>query len=428
MATGLVRSLSVQLQRLAGHVIRPATAAVGNGSYGNRRWMGTGAPPLTALTEEEQMMKETVARFAREHIQPLVRKMDEESRMDKSVLDGLFQQGLMGIEIDTKYGGAGSTFFTSILAIEELAKVDPSVSVLCDVQNTLIYDCFERFCSQELKEKYFPRLATDLIGSYCLSEPHCGADAFALRTTAKKDGDHWVLNGQKSWITNADHAGVFIVFANIDFSKKYKGISAFVVDRDTLGFTVGKGEDKLGIRASSTCPLYLENVRVPEANVIGELGKGYKYAIEALNVGRIGIGAQMVGLAKGALECAVDYSHEREAFGQKIADFQAMEHQRARLATEIEAAALLVYNSARMKEQGIPFVKEAAMAKWYSSEVACHVSSRCVEIMGGVGFIKDNPVEKFYRDSKIGQIYEGPSNIQLNTIAKCMDAERKLSK
>lgn len=391
----------------------------------NGRSYGSTPKPVTTLTEEEQMMKETVSRFAREQVQPLVRKMDEASEMDKSIIKGLFDQGLMGIEIDPKYGGTGSTFFSSIVTIEELAKVDASISVLCDVQNTLIIDYFRTYASKELQEKYFPQLATSLVGSYCLSEASCGADAFALKTSAKKDGDYWILNGQKMWITNAEHAGVFIVMANIDFSKGYKGITTFVVDRDTPGLTIGKKEDKLGIRASSTCPVFLENVKVHESQIIGEIGKGYKYAIETLNTGRIGIAAQMMGVAKGALEAATAYSHEREAFGQKIADFQAMQHQRAQLATEIEAGSLMVYNAARMKDHGMNFVKEAAMAKYYCSEVANHVASRCVEIMGGVGFVKDYPVEKFYRDSKIGQIYEGTSFIQLNTIAKCLDEEFK---
>jgi short/branched chain acyl-CoA dehydrogenase len=331
----------------------------------------------------------------------------------------------MGIEVGTEFGGSGSSFFSAILAIEELAKVDAAVSVMCDVQNTLVIDFLHCFASQRLKEKYFPLLATNTVGSYCLSESHCGSDAFALTSRADKAGDHWVLNGQKAWISNAEHAGLYIVMANADFSKGYKGITAFVVERDTTGLTLGKKEDKLGIRASSTCTVFLEDVKVPEENVIGEVGKGYKYAIESLNIGRIGIGAQMLGLAKGCLESVLPYIHDRQAFGQPVADFQAMQHQRARLAIEIEAASLLVYNAARLKERGLPFIKEAAMAKYYASEVASRVSSRCVEMMGGVGFTKDFPVEKYYRDSKIGQIYEGTSFIQLNTIAKCMDEEQK---
>ncbi|XP_064382930.1 short/branched chain specific acyl-CoA dehydrogenase, mitochondrial-like [Halichondria panicea] len=384
-----------------------------------------GGHPVTVLSDEEKMMKETVARFAREKIQPLVREMDQRSEMDKSIINGLFEHGLMCIEVDPKYGGAGSTFFSSILAIEELAKVDPSVSVLCDVQNTLVSELFLRWGSEDLKNKYLPKLTTEMVGSYCLSEPSCGTDAFALKTSAKKEGGYWILNGQKAWITNAEHAGVFMVMANIDFNKGYKGITTFVVDKDSEGLTVGKKEDKLGIRASSTCPVFLENVKVHESQVIGELGKGYKYAIETLNMGRIGIGAQMIGLAKGALNAVIPYLHEREAFGQKIADFQAMQHMRAQLATDIEVASVMVYNTARMHEQGMPYVKEAAMAKYFSSEVANRVASRCVEMVAGVGFTKEYPIEKFFRDAKIGQIYEGTSFTQLSTIAKCMDEEFK---
>lgn len=391
-----------------------------------KRQSSGGIPkPITTLTDEEKMMKETVSRFAKEQLQPLVREMDDQSQMDEGIIQSLFDQGLMGIEIDSKYGGAGSTFFSSIIAIEELARVDPSLSVLCDVQNTLIIDYFRTYGSKHLQEKYFPRLATNLVGSYCLSEPGCGTDAFAMKSRATKEGEHWILNGEKAWITNAEHAGVFIVMANIDFSKGYKGITTFVVDADTPGLTVGKKLDKLGIRASSTCSVFLENVKVHESQIIGELGQGYKYAIETLNTGRIGIAAQMIGLAKGAMECAASYIHEREAFGQKIGEFQAMQHLWAQLATEIEAGSLMVYNAARMKDHGMDFVKEAAMAKYYCSEVANHVASRCVEMLGGVGFSKDFPVEKFYRDSKIGQIYEGTSFIQLNTIAKCLDKEFK---
>lgn len=411
--------------RLSRRLISPATSHLATGEMG-RRTASTEAPsPVTIFTPEEELMKESVARFAREKVQPLVKKMDEESHMERSVIQGLFDQGLMGIEIDTDHGGSGSTFFSSVVAIEELAKVDAAVSVLCDVQNTLVIDFLRCFAGQNLRDKYFPLLATNTVGCYCLSEPQCGSDAFALTTRADKEGDQWVLNGQKAWITNAEHAGLFIVMANVDFDKGYRGITAFVVEKDTPGLSLGKKEDKLGIRASSTCSVFLENVKVPEENVIGEVGKGYKYAIESLNIGRIGIGAQMVGLAKGCLESVLPYVHERVAFGQPIADFQAMQHQRAHLATEIQAATLLVYNAARMKDRGIPCVKEAAMAKYYASEVASQVASRCVEMMGGVGFMKDYPVEKYYRDCKIGQIYEGTTFIQLSTIAKCMDEEQK---
>jgi alkylation response protein AidB-like acyl-CoA dehydrogenase len=350
------------------------------------------------------MMKESVARFANEKVKPLVNEMDAKSEMDKDIIKGMFEQGFMGIEIDTKYGGAGSTFFSSILAIQELAKVDPSVSVCCDVQNTLINAYFRNYAGKELQDKYFPQLANNLLGSFCLSESLSGSDAFALRCSAKEDGDDWILNGEKLWITNAEHAGVFIVHANADFSKKHRGISAFVVDKGTPGLTIGKKEDKLGIRASSTCPVILENVRVPKSQLLGEYGKGYKYSIETLNIGRIGIGAQMLGLAEGSLNATLPYLMERSQFGRKIGEFQAMQHLKAELATEIEAARLLVYNAARLKDNNQPYVKEAAMAKYYASEVACKVAGRCVEMMGGVGFVKDYPVEKFYRDSKIGKI------------------------
>eukprot|EP00731_Ephydatia_muelleri_P020430 Em0013g157a len=384
--------------------------------------------PLTTFSEEEQLMKDAAANFARQKIQPLVKEMDENSHMDASVIQGLFKQGFMGIEVNPKYGGTGASFISAILAIEELAKVDPSVSVLCDVQNTLVNEYFKRYASVALQDKYLPQLVKKAVGSYCLSEPSCGSDAFALKTSAKKQGEYYILNGQKAWITNAEHASVFIVMANCDFSQGYKGITSFVVDRDTPGLELGKKENKLGIRASSTCSVYLQDVKVHESQVIGQVGKGYKYAIEVLNVGRIGIGAQMLGLAKGALDTTIPYIHERKAFGKKIADFQAMMHIRAQLATEIEAASLLVYNAARLKDSGKPFVKEAAMAKYYASEVATKVAGRCVEMVGGAGFTKDFPVEKFYRDSKIGQIYEGTSFIQLNTIADCMDREFGVSK
>jgi short/branched chain acyl-CoA dehydrogenase len=373
--------------------------------------------PVTTLSEDELLLKETVSKFSKEKIAPLVREMDEKSQMDPSVIKGLFENGLMGIEAPPEYGGSGATFFSSILAIEELAKVDPSVSVLCDVQNTLVFDLMRMFASQELKEKYYPRITQHDVGCFCLSEASCGSDAFALKASAKKDGDYFILNGEKLWITNAEHAGVFLVMANADFSKGYKGITCFVLDRDTPGLSIGKKEDKLGIRASSTCPVLLDNVKAHESQILGEYGKGYKYAIEALNGGRIGIGAQMLGLAEGAFEQTIPYIKERKAFGQSISEFQAMKHTVAAMATQIEATRVMVYNAARMKDLGLPVIKEGAMVKWFSGEVAEFVSSKCVELMGGVGFTKDFPQEKFYRDSKIGAIYEGPSNIQLNTIA-----------
>ncbi|XP_065919576.1 short/branched chain specific acyl-CoA dehydrogenase, mitochondrial-like [Dysidea avara] len=373
---------------------------------------------VTQLSDDEKMMKEAVIKFAQEKVAPLVREMDEKEELDQSVINGLFEQGFMGLQIAPEYGGAGANFFSAILVIEELAKVDASVSVFCDVQNTLVLEMFDRFANKELQQKYLPRLSKNLVGCYCLSEPSCGSDAFALQTRADKQGEHYVINGQKSWITNAEHAGLFLVMANIDLSKGYKGITTFAVERDTPGLSVLKKESKLGIRASSTCPVVFEDVKVHESQVIGEVGKGYKYAIESLNMGRIGIAAQMLGLAEGVFAHTMPYLKERKAFGQPIGHFQAMQHQYANLATQIEAAKLLTYNAARLKENGQPYIKEAAMAKYYASEVAANTASRCVELMGGVGFTRDLPIEKYYRDSKIGQIYEGTTNIQLNTIAE----------
>ncbi|KAI6655866.1 Short/branched chain specific acyl-CoA dehydrogenase, mitochondrial [Oopsacas minuta] len=380
---------------------------------------------ITCLSDEEIMLRDTVSRFAVDKIRPLVKQMDDESHMAQSVRDGLFETGLMGIEIPEKFGGTAATFFSSIIVIEELAKVDPSVSVFCDVQNTLINNYFLRFASEHLREKFLPRLSRDLVGSFCLSEADCGSDAFALKTRADKKGDTYVLNGSKAWITNAEHAGLFLVMANVDFSKRYKGITCFVVEKDTPGLSIGKKEDKLGIRASSTCTVTLDDVKIPETNVLGDVGRGYKYAIDTLNEGRIGIGAQMIGLAQGAFDNTIPYLHERKAFGSPIADFQSMQHQRAEVAINIEAARLLTYNAARLKEANLPFIKEAAMAKYFSSVVAANTTSKCVEWLGGIGFTKDFPVEKFYRDCKIGAIYEGTSNIQLNTIAKILDTNYK---
>ncbi|KAH9388597.1 hypothetical protein TYRP_007939 [Tyrophagus putrescentiae] len=392
---------------------------------GSRCMSSSGHLPVTKLSEEEQAIRDLAAKVSREKIAPLVRKMDQESKMDLSIIKALFENGFMGIEIDPKYGGTGASFFSSILVIEELAKVDPSVSVFCDVQNTLVSLNFKYYASEELKEKYFPRIAQDTVGSFCLSEPSSGSDAFALKTRADKKGDYYVINGAKSWITNAEHAGLFVVFANIDLNSGYKGITAFVVDRDTPGVIVAKNEDKLGIRASSTCPITFEDVKIPASNVIGKVGHGYKYAIQTLNEGRIGIGAQMLGLAEGAFEYAVKYTLERKQFGQPIFEFQGMQHQISKIATEIEAAKLLVYNAARLSEAGLPYIKEAAMAKYYASEAAANASSKAVEWLAGVGFTKDYPVEKFYRDAKIGAIYEGTTNIQLNTIAKLVANELK---
>jgi alkylation response protein AidB-like acyl-CoA dehydrogenase len=375
-------------------------------------------PALTMLSEDEQLFRDSVRQFAEEAIRPLVRKMDEEQVFDKDLLKQFFQLGLMGVEIPVEYGGSGGTFFEAILAVEELSRVDPSAGVLQDVQNTLVNNALLRWTTPEQKQKYLPKMASEWVGAFALSEAGSGSDAFALSTRAELKGDEYVLNGQKLWITNGKEANLFIVFATIDPSAGYRGVTAFLVERDFPGFSVGKKEDKLGIRASSTCELILEDCRVPKENVIGEVGKGYKIAIETLNEGRIGIGAQMIGLARGAWEYAVKYSQERKQFGRSISDFQGIQFQIAQMATEIEAARLLVYNAARLKDAGKDFVKEAAMAKLYASQVAERVASLSVEIYGGYGFVKDYPVEKYFRDSKIGKIYEGTSNMQLSVIAK----------
>jgi len=377
-------------------------------------------PALTSLSDEETAFADAVAAFFAEQVGPHVSRMDAEQCMEPSLLPMFFEMGLMGIEVPESMGGSGGTFFLSILVIEEAAVVDPSVSVLIDVQNTLVINAIRRWGSDEQQERFLPRLAKDTVGSYALSESSSGSDAFALRCRAEKDGDDWLLNGNKLWITNANEAGLFLVFANTDPEQGYRGITAFLVERDMDGFTVGKKEDKLGIRASSTCELILENVRIPASNVLGPLGKGYKVAIETLNEGRIGIGAQMVGLAQGALNASISYSKQREQFGQAIANFQAIQHQIAQSATDIEAARLMVYNAARLKDSGKPFIQQAAMAKLFASQVAERVASTAVDIHGGNGFTREYPVEKFYRDSKIGKIYEGTSNMQLTTIAKSL--------
>lgn len=379
--------------------------------------------PLTLYSDEELAMKEVVAKLSKEKFAPLVKEMDEKSEMYPEVIESLFENGLMNISVDPKYDGVGASFFTTLLAVEEIAKVDPSISAMVDVHNTLFVETICAYGSEDQKLKYLPRCATNLVGSFCLSEPNAGSDAFSLKTSAKKDGNHFILNGSKCWITNAENAGAYIIFANADFSAGYKGITAFMVDRDTPGLTIARHEDKLGIRASSTCPVILEDARVPASNIIGEYGKGYKIAIETLNEGRIGIGAQMVGLAQGVFDHAVKYTLERTAFKQKIFEFQGMQHQIADVATQIEAARLLVYNAARLRESGLPYVKEAAMAKYHAGNVAVEAANKAIEWMGGVGFTRDYPVEKYLRDSKIGQIYEGTSNIQLNTIAKIIKSE-----
>lgn len=370
----------------------------------------------------------SVSKYANEKVLPRVRAMDAAGKMDRDIIKGLFDNGFMGIEVPEKYGGSGMGFFSAILAIEELAKVDASVSVCCDVQNTLVNNVFSLWANDDIKERALSRLAKDTLGCFGLSEPTSGSDAFALKTRAEKhsSGDYWVINGSKLWITNAGEADLFLIMANADPSKGYKGITCFLAEsRDLPGLTVGRSEDKLGIRASSTCPLTFDNLKIPSKNIVGELGKGYKIAIEILNEGRIGIAAQMLGIAEGAFNAAVPYTFERKQFGQAVGDFQGLQHQYAQAAVEIEAARFLVYNAARRKQAGQSFVKEAAMAKLYASQVAERVSSKAIEWMGGVGFVKDYPAEKFYRDCKIGAIYEGTSNIQLQTIAKLIAGEIK---
>ena len=374
--------------------------------------------PVTTLSDDETLFRDTVKQFAEEKIRPHVKAMDEKGVFERSLLDESFQLGLMGIEIPEQYGGSGGTFFEAILAVEEFSRVDASAGVIVDVQNTLVNNALIRWGNEKQKKQYLPRMASDTVGAYALSEASSGSDAFALQTRAELKGNEYVLNGRKLWITNAKEAGLFILFATLDASKGYKGITAFLVEKNFPGFTVGKKEDKLGIRASSTCELILEDCRVPAENVLGEPGKGYKIAIETLNEGRIGIGAQMIGLARGAWEYAVKYAKERKQFGKSISEFQAIQFQLAQMATEIEAARLLVYNTARMKDAGMNFLKEAAMTKLYTSQVAERVTSQAVEIYGGAGFTKDYPVEKYFRDAKIGKIYEGTSNMQLGTIAK----------
>jgi alkylation response protein AidB-like acyl-CoA dehydrogenase len=375
-------------------------------------------PPLTFLSDEEEMFREAVRDFALAEIAPRVMEMDARQSLDPELVPQLFELGLMGIEVPEEQGGAGSTFFTSVLVVEELSRVDPAVAVFVDVQNTLVINALHRWGTDAQKAEYFPRLARDTVGAYALSEADSGSDAFALATRAERNGDDWILDGQKLWITNGAEAGLFIVFANADPDKGYRGITAFLVERDTPGFSVGKKEDKLGIRASSTTELVLEGCRVPGANVLGSVGEGYKVAIETLNEGRIGIGAQMLGLAQGALDHTLKYVQEREQFGRAIAEFQGVQFQLAEMATDIEAARLLVYNSARLKDAGGDFLVPAAMAKLHSSRIAQSVASTCIDLFGGYGFTREYPVEKLYRDAKIGTIYEGTTNMQLQTIAK----------
>ena len=377
-------------------------------------------PALTMLSEDERAFQDAVSKFFRDTVGPKVEEMDKNQKLDPEIVKACFEMGLMGIEIPEEYGGTGLDFFTACLVVEEAAVVDPSVSVFIDVQNTLVLNAIKRWGNDEQKQRYLSRMATDTVGAYGLSESSSGSDAFALKTRAREDGDSYVLNGNKLFITNGNEADLFIIFANVNPEAGYKGITAFLVERGFDGFTVGKKEDKLGIRASSTCELILEDVRVPKANILGPVGKGYKIAIETLHEGRIGIGAQMVGLARGALDGAVAYVKEREQFGRAIGSFQGVQFQLAQARTELEAARLMVYNAARLKDAGKPFVFEAAMAKLFASQVAERVASKCVELHGGNGFTTEYRAEKFFRDSKIGAIYEGTSNMQLSTIAKTL--------
>jgi alkylation response protein AidB-like acyl-CoA dehydrogenase len=374
--------------------------------------------PLTTLSDDEILFRDNIRQFAEERVRPLVKEMDEKAVFDKDLIHEFFQLGLMGIEIPEQYGGGGAKFFEAILAVEEMSRVDASAGVIVDVQNTLVNNALVRWGNDSQKKRYLPKMTSETVGAYALSEAGSGSDAFALQTRAALKGSEYVLNGRKLWITNGKEAGLFVLFATVDPGAGYKGITAFLMEKDFPGFSVGKKEDKLGIRASSTCELILEDCRVPRENVLGEPGKGYKIAIETLNEGRIGIGAQMIGLARGAWEYACHYAQERKAFGKAISEFQGIQFQIAQMATEIEAARLMVYNAARMKDAGVNFVKEAAMTKLFASQVAERVTSLAIEVYGGYGFTKDYPVEKYWRDAKIGKIYEGTSNMQLQTIAK----------
>ena len=374
--------------------------------------------PLSVLSEEEKMFRDTVLRFARERVGPHVRAMDDAGVFRSDLLREMFELGLMGIEIPEEFGGQGGDFFQAVLAVEALASVDPSAAVIVDVQNTIANNVIIRWGNEDQKRRYLPKLATNTVASFALSEAGSGSDAFALATLAVKRGNNYAITGRKLWITNAAESGLYLVFANANPAAGHRGITCFIVERNFPGFQVGKKEDKLGIRASSTCELIMDDCLVPAGNVLGEVGKGYKIAIETLNEGRIAIGAQMAGLAQGALDHSIAYAKQRQQFGKPIADFQGVQFELAQMATEVEAARLLVYNAARMRVAGLPFVTEAAMAKYFASQVAEDTASRAVEIFGGVGFTKDYPVEKLYRDAKIGRIYEGTTNIQKLTIAK----------
>ncbi|KAG6829798.1 hypothetical protein H0H87_010139 [Tephrocybe sp. NHM501043] len=418
MASTLLRS-SIRL------AAKPRILSAGSRSFASSRCIHSENVAIGSLrnfTDEENMLREAVQRFAVDIVGPKVREMDEKEAMDPSIIKGLFEQGLMGIETSEELGGAGGSFTSTIITIEELAKVDPSVSVLCDVHNTLVNTIFRQYGTDAQKEKWLPQLAESRLSSFCLSEPGSGSDAFALQTSATKDGDDWIINGTKMWITNSNEAEIFLIFANVDPSKGYKGITCFVATKD-MGIEIMKKEQKLGIRASSTCLLNFDNLRIPKENIIGGEGKGYKIAIEILNEGRIGIAAQMLGLAQGAFDKAVPYTYQRTQFGQPIGTFQGMQFQIAQAAIELESARLLTYNAARLKEEGRPFTKEAAMAKYWASQVAQKVSGSAIEWAGGVGFTRETGIEKYWRDSKVGAIYEGTSNIQLQTIAKFIQKE-----
>jgi len=379
--------------------------------------------PLTILSEDERAMQETVSRLAKDQIGPYVRQMENDKKFTDSVVKSLFENGLMGIQTPTEFNGSECNFLTAMLIVEELSKVDPAVAAFVDIHNTLVNSVIFKYGNKEQQEKYLPRLATDMVGSFALTEPSSGTDAFSLKTTAKKVGNDIVINGSKMWISNSDFSGVFLIMANADPSKGYKGITCFIVDRDTPGFTINKPEDKLGIVASGTCMLTFEDVKIPESNIVGSYGQGYKIAIDVLNEGRIGIAAQMLGLAQGCFDATIPYTLERQQFGQPIFNFQGMQHQIAQIATEIECARLLTYNAARLLDQKLPYIKEASMAKYFACEVAQKATIKCIDWMGGVGFTKDFPQEKFYRDCKIGSIYEGTSNIQLTTIAKAIQKQ-----
>nr|QXO15395.1 short/branched chain specific acyl-CoA dehydrogenase [Pleurotus tuber-regium] len=419
----MLRAAAIQaaksLRRPQAHILRPTCRTFVSTSH-VRSLSSTNS--LDTFTEEEQLLRDSVQKFATEVIGPKVREMDENEQMDPAVIAGLFETGLMGIETSADHGGAESSFTSAIIAIEELAKVDPSVSVLCDVHNTLVNTIFRKYGTKEQQDKWLPLLAQSKLGSFCLSEPASGSDAFALQTRAKKDGDFWIINGSKMWITNSYEAEIFLIFANVDPSKGYKGITCFVATKD-MGIQIAKKEQKLGIRASSTCTLNFDDLKIPAENIIGAEGTGYKIAIEILNEGRIGIAAQMLGLAQGAFNKAVPYTYERKQFGQSVGTFQGMAFQISQAAIDIETARLLTYNAARRKEEGKSFTKEAAMAKYWASIVAQKVSGQAIEWAGGVGFTRETGIEKFWRDSKIGAIYEGTSNIQLQTIAKFIQKE-----